>query len=117
MYLATFVIDIVEPDYYRDREVPESDRAAWTMRVNGSDAITARIGSGKRPVVSEPSLRVESLGGTYHDVRGITAIELPTKNLGLEKLKPGDKITLDASYTTHGRAYRIEWKGEFVLSE
>ena len=48
--LATFVMDIVEPDYYRDRDVPESDRAAWTIRVNGGEPITARIGSGKPPV-------------------------------------------------------------------
>jgi hypothetical protein len=117
LYLATFVMDIVEPDYYRDRIVPESDRASWTMRVNGGAAITARIGSGKPPVVNDPSLRVQSLGGTSHHVRSITAIELPAKKIGLVKLKPGDKIKLDASYTTHGRAYRIEWKGEFVLSE
>jgi hypothetical protein len=117
LYLAAFVMDIVEPDYYRDRDVPESNRAVWTIRVNGGDAITARIGSGKPAVVSDRLLRVESLGGTSHDVRGITAIELPAKNLGREKLQPGDKITLDTSYTTHGRAYRMEWKGEFALSE
>jgi hypothetical protein len=68
-------------------------------------------------VLSEPGLRVQTLGGTHHDVRGITAIELPAKKLGVEKLKPGDKIVLDSTYTTHGRAYTIEWKGEFVLGE
>jgi hypothetical protein len=117
LYLAAFVTDIVELDYYRDRNVPEIDRAKWTIRVNGGEKVLARIGSGMPPVVSEPSLRVQSLGGTYHDLRGITAIELPAKTLGLQKLKPGDKIVLDSTYLTHARAYRIEWKGEFVLSE
>jgi hypothetical protein len=117
LYLAAFVIDVVEPDYYRDRDVPESNRALWTIQVGGGEAITARIGSGKPPVVSNPSLRVQSLGGTYHDVRSITAIELPAKILGREKFERGDKITLDANYTTHGRAYSVEWKGVFVLRE
>jgi hypothetical protein len=117
LYLAAFVTDIVEPDYYRNRTVPEDDRAVWKIRVNGGEEVSARIGSGKPPVLSEPGLRVQTLGGTHHDVRGITAIELPAKKLGVEKLKPGDKIVLDSTYTTHGRAYTIEWKGEFVLGE
>jgi hypothetical protein len=116
LHLAAFVIDVVEPDYYRDRDIPEDDRAVWKIQVNGGDEISARIGSGRPPVPSEPGLRVKALGGTYHDVRGITAIELPATKLGVEKLKPGDKIMLDSTYTTHGRAYSFEWKGELVLS-
>jgi hypothetical protein len=117
LYLAAYVIDVVEPDYYRSGSVPESDRAAWIVRVNGGTEVTARVGSGQPTVASVPSLRVKSLGSTYHDVRCITAIELPAQHIGQATLQAGDKITLDSSFTTHGRAYRIEWKGEFVLSE
>jgi hypothetical protein len=117
LYLASFVIDVVEPDYYLGKEVPGIDRAVWTIRVNGGEAITARLGSGMPPTASEPTLRMRSLGGTYHDIRCITVIELPAERIGQESLQPGDKVSLDATFTTHGRAYRIDWKGEFVLSE
>jgi hypothetical protein len=117
LYLATFVIDIVEPDYYRNAEVPDVDRAVWTIRVNGHDPVSVRVGSGKPPLLSDPSIRIQSLGGTYHDIRCITAIELPAERLAMKSLKPGDKISLDSSYNTHGRAYRIQWNGEFVLSQ
>jgi hypothetical protein len=117
LYLAAFVIDVVEPDYYLGREVPEIDRAVWTMHVNGGDAITARVGSGKPPTVSEPTLRISSLGGAYHDLRCITVIELPADRIGQKSLQPGDKISLDANFTTHGRARRMEWKGDFILRE
>jgi hypothetical protein len=117
LYLAAFVIDVVEPDYYLAREVPEIDRAVWTIRVNGGDAITARVGSGKPPSVNETSLRMKSLGGTYQDTRCVTVIELPADRIGRESLQPGEKISLDTTFTTHGRAYRMDWKGEFILSE
>jgi hypothetical protein len=117
LYLATYVIDIVEPDYYRTREVPEADRAAWTIRVNDGEAISVQIGSGKPPAASDPSLRIESLGGTYHDVRCITAIDLPVAKVNKDALRPGDKITLDSNYTTHGGAYRMDWQVELVLAE
>jgi hypothetical protein len=117
LYLATYVIDIVEPDYYRTGEVPDEDRATWTICINDGEPISVRIGSGKPPAASDPSFRVESLGGTYHDVRSITAIELPVAKLNRSALQPGDNITLDSSYTTHGQAYRIDWRVELVLEE
>jgi hypothetical protein len=117
LYLAAYILDIVEPDYYRAREMPDEDRAAWTIRVSDGEPITVRVGSGKPAASSESSLRLESLGGTYHDVRTITAIALPAKQLGKSKLAPGDKIKLDSSYTTHGQAYRMNWSAELVLAE
>jgi hypothetical protein len=117
LYLAVFVIDIVEPDYYRDAEVPEVNRAMWSIRVNGGKAVTARVGSGKPPVVSDSSLRFQSLGGTYDAIRSITAVELPASRLGKQSFKPGDRVSLDSNFTTHARAHRIEWKTELTLAE
>lgn len=117
LYLGTFLIDIVEPDYYRNSEIPPSDLATWSIQVNGATPITARIGAGMEPVLSHPKVRIKSLSGTYHDVRCITVVELPAKHFGKATFKPGDTITLDSSYTTHARAHRIDWKGSFVLSE
>jgi hypothetical protein len=117
LYLGAYVLDIVEPDYYRDGEIPEADRAKWTIRVNGGKPISARIGAGKEPLLNPPSAKITSLSGTYHDVRSITVVELPAALLGKQALKPGDQIALDSSYSTHARANRIEWKGTFVLSE
>jgi hypothetical protein len=117
LYLAAYIIDIVAPDYYRGGNVPEEDRAQWTIRVNGGEPILVRLGSGKPPAVSDSSLRIESLGGTYHDVRSIAAIELPVAHLEKKILRPGDKVSLDVTYTTHGKAYRMHWQAELTLAE
>jgi hypothetical protein len=117
LYLGTFVFDIVETDYYRDGEIPDADRAMWTIRYGGGEPVRLRLGAGKDPVISDPALRVKSLSGLYHNVRCVTAIELPAGRFGKAALKPGDQIELESTFTTHGRADRIKWKGVFVLSE
>jgi hypothetical protein len=116
LYLGTFVTDIVEPVYYRDGEIPESDRATWVVQLNGREPITAHLGAGKKATIDDPALRLTSLSGTYHNVRCITAIEVPAKQLGKEHFAPGDQISLKSTFTTHARAYRMEWNGNFVLS-
>lgn len=117
LYLGTFVIDIVEPDYYRDGQIPEIDRAEWTVRINGAKPIAARLGAGKDPTVSEPAVRIQSISGIYHDVRCVTVIEVPAEYLGKKQLAPGDEISLDSNFTTHARANRVGWEGKFVLGE
>jgi hypothetical protein len=117
LYLAIYAIEIVENDYYRNGQVPASDLATWTIRRPGQEAITVRTGAGTDAVVNVPELRVQSLSGIYHNVRSITAIELPARHIGKQALKPGDEIALDCTYVTHGRADQINWKGTFVLTE
>ena len=117
VFVATFVIDVAEPDYYRDSIIPESDRPTWRIQVNGQTPVTARLGCGKNAVIDNPLTRVVSLSGATHGVRCITAIELPAKQFCKERLAAGDHITIDSMFTTHARAYRIDWKGEFVLGD
>lgn len=117
LYLGTFVIDIVEPDYYRDGVIPESDRAVWRVRVNDGPEITARVGAGFEPKLDAAGVSAKAISGTYHDVRCINVLKLPAKFFGKERFEPGERIELDSSFTTHGRAYRLGWEGEYVLSE
>jgi hypothetical protein len=117
LYLATYVIDVVEPDYYGDGTIPDVDRPLWTVQVNGGEPINARIGAGKDPVINGSPRRVKSISGLYHDVRCITVIMLQAQQLGYELLRPGDEFELDSSFVSHGRAYRIDWKGKFRLAE
>jgi hypothetical protein len=117
VYLATYALDIVENDYYRDGKIPTADLVTWTIRPRDAAPITIRTGAGKDPLVSDPALRIQSLSGLYHNIRCITAIALPARSFGKTALKPGDQITFDSTYTTHARADRIEWKGTFTLAE
>ena len=48
--------------------------------------------------------------------RNIAALELPAKLFGKGRFKTGDTIALASTFYTHGRAYRVEWKGNFTLS-
>jgi hypothetical protein len=117
LYLATYVVDIVEPDYYRDGKIPDIDRALWTVHINRGKPVSVRVGAGKDPVASESGIGIKSISGIYHDVRCITVIELKSQHLGKEKLRPGDEVELDTSFESHGRAYRAHWKRKFKLSE
>jgi len=115
LYLGTFITDIVEPAYYRDGQIPESDRATWTVQLNGHKPATAHLGAGKKATIDDQSVRLTSLSGTDHNLRCITAIEVPAKQLGKERFAPGDEISLKSTFTTHARACRMEWTGNFVL--
>jgi hypothetical protein len=117
IYLAAFVVDVVEPDYYRNKEIPHVDRAVWSVQIGDKEPITAHICGGMAPVVAGLPVRIESRSGVYHDVRCITAIEIPAAHLGRDRLEPGERFELTSSYSTHGRAYHMEWKGEYTLSE
>jgi hypothetical protein len=117
LYIATFVLDIVEPDYYRDGAIPETDRATWSLQINGSKPITAVVGAGMKPTVSTANVEIQALSGTYHEVRCITAIALPAAQLGKIQFEPGDQISLDSTFNSHGKAYQTRWKGTFVLGQ
>jgi hypothetical protein len=117
LYIATYVLEIVEPDYYRDGAIPEMDRAAWNIQLDGGKPISAIVGAGMKPVISPADIEFKSLSGTYHDVRCITVVAVPAANLGKERFKSGDSISLDSSFVAHGRAYQTKWKGQFVLGD
>ena len=118
IYLGLQAIDIVEPAYYRDASVPKNDRALWTVNVGGQEIVRARIGAGREPIASDPKLHLEGLSGLkLNNVRTIAALEIPAGSLGKSILKSGDRIDLDCTLLTHCRAYRIQWKGSFILRE
>jgi hypothetical protein len=117
LYLATIVVDVVEPDYYRSGEIPNVDRALWTVNLDRRPTIRAQVGAGKEALITEKAIRSSSLSGIYHDVRCITAIEIPAKFFGKERFAAGDRISLESTFETFGRADRIDWKGDFVFSK
>jgi hypothetical protein len=117
LYLATYVIDVVESDYYKDGKIPDADRAVWQIQINGQPPITAIVGMGKEPGVNDPKVRVASLSGIYHNVRCITAIEYPAAKLGRKQFAAGDKIHVKSNFATFGRAQQIDWEVDLTLSK
>ena len=48
LYLGLYFQDIAEGGYYRNKVVPDGDRAAWTIAIRGVEkAIRSRIGAGR----------------------------------------------------------------------
>jgi hypothetical protein len=86
------------------------------VRVDGQEVVRARIGAGREPLVSNPRVRIENISGVDLNVRNIAAMELPARMLGREQFKAGDTTELGCTLLTHGRAYRMDWKGTFTLS-
>jgi hypothetical protein len=115
LYVGLFAQDMVEEAYYRDKVVPEVDRSVWTVRAGEGQPVTARIGAGLKPIVSDPGLRMENLSGVNLNVRNIAVLELPARKLGRPRLHRGDTIQLKSILQTHGKAYGVEWEGSFRL--
>jgi hypothetical protein len=117
LYLGTFVVDIIEPDYYRDSKIPDEDLATWSVTVDGKDLFRVHLGAGTEPSLNESDIKIKSLSGTYHNIRCITAVEIPVSLLGKQRLTAGDRVKIDSTFVTHARAGRMQWQGEFVLKD
>jgi len=117
LYLGLYALDIVDSGYYPTRFVPEADRAAWTVQLGDGQAVTARVGGGEKPIVSDPAVRVECLSGLDHDARLIAVMQLSPERLGKKRFAAGDAVELHSTLTTHGRAYQYEWKSTLPLAD
>jgi hypothetical protein len=117
LYLGVYVLDVVDDDLYRSTGVPVEDRGEWRVRLGGQPPVKVLVGYGDPPKVTDDDLRVKSISGLDHNMRSIIVLEYPAGRLGRKQFKPGDSVELDASYTTHGRMHKIEWKGNFPLIE
>ncbi len=116
IYLGVFAADIVEDGYYRNKSVPKADRALWSVRIGGGPAYSARIGGGREAIPSDPSLRLENRSGSHMNVWNIALLEIPAEKAGRTRFRAGDAIELDSTLITHGKAYRMEWKGTYPLA-
>jgi hypothetical protein len=116
IYLGLYAQDVVEDVFYRDKVVPPSDRAEWTVSIGGrSKPIRGRIGAGLEPIFDEPAVRVTNLSGINGNYRNIAAMELPAKLFGREMFNAGDVIEFASTFFTHCRAYEVQWQGRFTL--
>jgi hypothetical protein len=107
---------VVEDVFYKGKTVLASDRAEWTISINGlSKPIRGRVGAGMEPVFSDPSVRALNISGLNGNTRNIASLELPARLFGKKRFKPGDSIEFNSTFFTHCRAYRVEWNGKFSL--
>ena len=118
VYLGLYAQDIVEDNYYRNKTVPEVDRAEWIVALGQTNRpIHARLGPGGPSVCDEPGARLVNLSGVYMNTRNIAALELPAKLFGKAEFKAGDTIEFGSTFFTHCRADRVEWNGKFTLRQ
>jgi hypothetical protein len=116
VYLGLYAQDIVEENYYRDKIVPDIDRARWIVSIGETNKPShVRLGPGGPPVCDEPAVRIVNLSGEYMNTRNIAAMELPAKLFGKKRFKAGDTVEFGSTFFTHCRADRVEWKGKFTL--
>ena len=119
LYLGVYCLDVVEKQFYRDGRVPKEDRMLWTIRLGAGETgqvIRARLGAAREPIVSDATLRLESLSGVDLDVRNATAIELPARRFGIDRFAPGDVVQFSSTLSTHCGAMVTEWQGRLTLS-
>lgn len=118
VYLGLYAQDIVETDYYRNKVVPELDRAEWVISLGGTNqTIHARLGPCGPPMCDQPAARLVNLSGVYMNTRNIAALKLPARLFGKAQFKPGDSIKFDATFLSHCRANCVRWKGSFILRD
>ena len=116
VYLGLYAQDFAEVDFYRNKIIPEIDRAEWMVSTgNNAMPLHARLGPGGSPRCDEPGVRIVNLSGVYMNTRNIAAMKLPAKLFGKTAFKAGDTIEFGSTFLTQGRADRVEWKGKFTL--
>jgi hypothetical protein len=116
-YVGLYSQDVVENAFYRDKIVPEEDRAEWTFLVKGSPiTIRSRIGAGLEPHVNPPEVRIVNASGVNWKARNIAAMALPARLFGLERFAAGGVVEFSSVLLTHCRGYRTEWGGSFRLA-
>ena len=84
IYLGLYAQDVFETDYYRNKIIPEVDRAEWSVSQLARTAKQFMPGLAPRgpPVCDEPALHGIGLSGAYYsNTRNIAAIELPAKTV------------------------------------
>lgn len=117
--LGLHSMDIVETGFYRDKRVPEIDRAEWTLQPAGSAPVRFRIGAGRAPVrqdaAGDGAIQLFDLSGSDADIHNIAAARLPAAVFGRSAMKVGDTIRFTCHLTTFGRAYGMDWGGTFRL--
>jgi hypothetical protein len=118
LYLGLYAQDIAEEAYYRNKLIPEIDRAEWTVGIAGAPKpIRVRLGPGGPALSDEPSTRALNLSGIYLATRNIAALEIPAKHFGKRRLRGGDQVELTSTFYSHCRAEQVEWKGKFRLQD
>lgn len=116
LYAGVFVMDISEGSYYQKGIVPEEDRMEWMINPDDGTTLRARMGSGRKSIAYNSGLQIYDLSGLDDLVRGKYAVELPARLFGRKRFAAGDHIRLTSSLFTQGRAYKVEWHGNFILS-
>ncbi len=96
---------------------PYTELTAMFSAFYGREITSVRLGAGREPLASEPRVRVENSSGLGNHVANVAALEIPTELLGRGPLHAGEALKLDVTLLTHGRAYRIDWRGEFTFRE
>jgi hypothetical protein len=114
VYVGVYAQDFAEKEFYRDKMIPECDRAEWIVSPEKT-TIHARLGPGGPAKCDEPAVQLVNIAGEYQNTRNIAAMKLPVSLFGKKQFKSGDEIELASTFFTHARADRVEWKGTFTL--
>ena len=118
VYLGLYGQDFAEAGFYRNKILPEADRAQWIVTIGETNKpIQVRLGPGGPPICDAPGVRVANESGDYMNTRNIAAIELPAALFGKTSFKVDDAIEFKSTYFTQARADRVEWDGRFILSD
>lgn len=118
IYLGLYAQDFAEPEFYKDKLIPEVDRAQWIISPSRrGKSIHIRLGPGGPATCDESAAHIANLSGAYMNTRNIAAIELPAKLFGKAQFKAGDEIEFGSEFFTHARADHVEWKGKFTLRD
>lgn len=118
IYLGVYAQDFAEPDFYKDKVIPEVDRAQWIVSpARSGKTIHIRLGPGGPATCDEPAAHIVNLSGVYMNTRNIAAIELPARLFGKAQFKVGDVIQFGSDFFSHARADHVQWKGKFTLRD
>jgi hypothetical protein len=116
LYVGLIAMDFAEDALYRDGKIAEEDRMLWTISIDGAVVLSARIGAGRAPEVTEGRASVVSTPDGGHGVYTLAASALPSAVLGKPHLAAGDALELRSTLISWGRAHRVDWSAKLAVA-
>jgi hypothetical protein len=114
LYLGLYAMDVVEPSFYRDGQVPEQDRMQWHVRI-GTTRLQIRLGGGRDAQGHPQNVDVQSLSGWDLGVRTICIVRIPAQSLGVTRLEAARTLRLSSRLAFFDPSQRVRWDRTLVM--
>ena len=112
LYLGLVAMEYIDESLYVGGKMPESERPCLTLHIGTWSATVQFNGKKANAACSDSRVQIVEKPGLKHTV----VLRIPARILRSGGLQHGDRLSLVANLTSHGRGYRMFWKKRLTLN-